>query len=460
MTQKLQDAVAVFKALGWENATPENVLQLPLGTTEQKRTALAGLKSGEWGEIAEIKKNTYGWRSHVEADESKLALFAVRIGVDAKRAVNILRAGNNEMLVKIIAERGAKYASDFIGYACVSSRRAWEHSSSAFGSAAVYLVDKLDLDIPQNVEYMKDWSVYAAAAMGLKAETRHGETDLPGLEVIEKRFVEHVLTGVAVNAPATGPFGAVLPAGVKRGWLPRGKAVELVFSALDASVRPVDRKIWLGVLDELGISDEELRAHLQALIPLLASGESAVITRLAPVLIAQADEGLLSEVLLAAFSATAKKTRQLVLKSALGRTRPENAEDLASWLSILAGDTDKSVASLSARLIKQWGISVDALPEEKNEIRGLWQKTPPVWQVPPFDLGEVSPEGLTELAAKLARRPAAVHDVITERFWAMANAVAYQNPEAARISLRGLRPNDPFLYYVACWVNGVKPQYG
>ena len=90
MNQKLQDAVAVFKELGWEKVTPENILELPLGTPEQKRTALTGLKSGEWGGFVEIKKNTYGYRSSIDVDESKLALFAVRVGVDASRAVNIL----------------------------------------------------------------------------------------------------------------------------------------------------------------------------------------------------------------------------------------------------------------------------------------------------------------------------------------------------------------------------------
>jgi hypothetical protein len=136
----LQEAVGVFKELGWEGVTPENVLQLPLGTPEQKRTALVGLKGGEWGEFAKLKENTYGWRSFVDVDEGKLALFAVRVGVDARRAASVLQ-GRKELLVTIVAERGAKYASSFMRHACVSSRRMWEHSASAFGSVAVLLVD-------------------------------------------------------------------------------------------------------------------------------------------------------------------------------------------------------------------------------------------------------------------------------------------------------------------------------
>ena len=463
MNPKLQDAVAIFKELGWENVTSDNVLELPLGTPEQKRIALAGLKSGEWGEFVTKKSGahtSYVWESYVDVAPGNLALFAIRVGVDASRAVNTLRNDNKEALTAVISERGAKYALSFIAHACVSRRRAWEHSASAFGNVAVRLVDKLNLDIPQTVEYMKDWSVYAAAAMGLKAETLYNEEDLPGLDLIKKRFVEHIHIGVAVNAPATGPFGAVLPEGVKRGWLSREQAIRLVFSALDSSVRPGDRKVWLGVLDELGISDEELCARTQSLIPLLAQGDGVVITRLAPVLIAQAKDSLLTEVLLAAFSSTTKKTRLLALKSAINRPCPKNAEELSSWLSILAGDTDRDIASLTARLIKEWKISVDVLPEEKTEIQNLWRETPPVWQIPTFDLGEVSQEALTELASKLVNQPEVVHDVTAERFLAMANAVASKNPETARMSMRGVRSDYQLLDHMVCWIKGEKPRYG
>ena len=464
MNPKLHEAVAIFKELGWGDVTPENVLSLPTGTAEQKRTALAGLKSGEWGKIGQLKKNTFGWIGHTNIDESKLALFAVRVGVDARRAANILYRCDNEMLTPIIAGRGAKFASDFISYACVSRRRIWEHSASVFGNTAVRLVDKLELEIPQSVEYIKDWSVYAAIAMGLKAEEQFHETDFPCLELIEKRFVEHIHVGVAVNAPATGPFGAVLPAGVKRGFLPREEAVSLVFSALDAAVRPGDRKVWLDVLDELGVGEESLRERTQALIPLLASGDAAVITRLAPVLIGGAEDSLLTEVLVAAFSGTTKKTKQLVLKSALARPCPENVEELAPWLQILAGDKDKAIASLAVRLTQQWEMDGEALSGEgeegKPKIQGLWRETPPLWHVPPFELGEVSPEALTELAAALVNQPAATHDVTLERFLAMANAVAYQNPEAARGSLRGLRRGESILEFAECWVKGETPRYG
>ncbi len=387
MNAKLYDAVNTFKNLGWEAVAAENVLALPLPVGEEKQTALAGLKSGEWGEFAELEKNRYGYRSFVDVNEGKLALFAIRLGVDARRAVTIANNGDPEALIAVIQQRGDTYATNFIEYACTSSGRMWEHSASVFGKIAVWLVDRMCLDIPQSVEYLKDWSVYAAVALGLKAETRYKETDFPELECIERRFDEHVRVGVAVNVPATGPFGAVFSAGAKRGWLSREEALALAFLALNTAVRPGDRRIWLQVLDILDVRDEELFERTQALIPLLALSDTSVIARLAPVLIERSSDSLRVEVLLAAFSATTKKARQLVLKAALNRPRPENAEDLAAWLSLFAEDKDKSVASLAKRLISQWEIEVEALAEEEPAVQGLWRETPPLWQAPAFDRG-------------------------------------------------------------------------
>jgi hypothetical protein len=457
MNPKLQQAAAIFKELGWENVTPDNILSLPIGTAEQKRAALDGLKSGEFGEFVQTSANSYGWRSHTDADNGKLALFAVRVGVNARRAAGILRGGDHEIQTAVIAARGAKYAADFITYACISRRRLWEHSSSVFDNVAVRLVDLLNLDIPHSVEYMKDWAVFAAAALGLKAEVRR-EDDLPGLDLIARRFTEHILMGVAAGAPATGPFGLLIPAGVNRGWLSREQAVELVFTALDTAVRPGDRKIWIDALDALAVGDDELCERAQSLIPLLSTGESGVVLRLAPALISRVNEDLLAEVLTASLSAATKKARQTVLKAALGRTAPKNAEALSPWLSMLAGDP--AAANLTARLAEHWGLRMAPPAEEMPEIQGLWRETPPVWQLPPFDLGEISAEALTDLAAELVNRAAVVHDLLTERFLALCNAVAGQNPQAARTALRGLRGSDSDLAFLTRWVKGEQPKYG
>jgi len=464
MNAKLPDAVAIFKELGWEGVTGDNILELPVGTPEQKKVALAGLKSGEWGEMQENTKGTWRWENFVDVDTSKVALFAVRVGVDARRASNICRGNDHEMLMALLASRGRKYVTDFINNACVSSRRVWEHSSTAFGEIAVKLVGKLELEIPSNVDYIKDWSACAAVAMGVKKDIDYWQSRerIPGLDIIEKRFVEHVEAGVAVGAPATGPFGKVLPAGVARGWLSRERAVPLVFSALDAAVRPGDRKVWLAVLEELVVTDDEYCQRVQALIPLLALSDNHVITKLAPILIEKTEEDLLVEILLGAFSATTKKAKRLVLKSALTRKTPPDAFELLPWLTIFIADKDKSIANLATKLLEQWEFTLEVDCCEEEVAVGLWQETPPIWEVPAFELGEVSAEVLTELASEMMRRKfeGDVYDVTAERFLAMINALAYLDHELARMSLQGLRDDWGMLRCIMYWVKGEQCEWG
>ncbi|MDR2870398.1 MAG: hypothetical protein LBV04_08115, partial [Deferribacteraceae bacterium] len=456
---KLDEAIAIFKKLGWESVTAENILQLPIGTAEEKRIALAGLKSGDWSEWTKFDEHSFGFKDITGVDGKALALFSIRMGVDARRAVNMAYGVDSTALMLLIAERGAKYAADFISHACVSRRRMWEHSDSVFGNVAVILVDRLDMELPRSVEYMKDWAIYAAVVMDIKpALSSHDirflrKELLPTLEQIQRRFVEHVELGVAIGAPATGFFGYVLPAGVACGWLSRSQAVELVFAALDAAVRPGDRKVWLGVLDELSISDTELCERLESLISLLATSDPAVITRLAPVLIANANDEQLPELLVAAFSATSKKVKQLVLRAALGRDL-ENIDIVAPWLAIFANDADKTISTLAKRLMVQWGIDNEAQPDEDAAIQALWQPTPPVWQVPLLNIDEGD---LETLAAELVSRKVFIHDSLAEHFLAVANAVAYKDAAIARKSLSGfrkIRTDSRFIDLISDWVNG------
>lgn len=459
MSTKLQKAEEIFLQLGWDNVTVQNLQDLPLGTPQQKKTALEGLKNGEWGEIAKITRNSYTWRSFVTVDTGKLAVFAVCAGVTAQRAAVISYASDPELLAAALATRGPKYAEDFIRYACVSRRRMYENSTSVHGLTAVLLADRMDLAVPQQTEYMKDWAVYAAAAMGLPAEVCHRDGALPPLAVIQKRFLTHIETGIGVNTPATGPFGTLLPEGVRRGWITKEQALPLVFLALDGAARPGDRKVWLELLDTLGVTAVQLVARAQSLIPLLALGEAPIVERLAPVLLPGVREDLRAEVLLACLSAKTKKSRQMVLQTALACQRPAGAEDLIPWLSELAQQRDKSLAGLAGQLMDQWQLAELPAPKEMP-VQHLWQKTPPVWTVPAFDLGPVTPQALTQLAAELTAQADVTHDVKAEQFLALANALAYRDAPAARTSLQGLRPDTSFLERLYYWVKKQKRGLG
>ena len=155
MAGKLEKAVEIYRSLGYEETDFEDILNLGTGSSEEQKIAREGLKAGEWLEIKQLSENTYGFVPVVDVDLGKLAIFAIRVGVDAKRAAHILRQGN-EVALKAVEARGETYAMNFIKAACTSNRRIWEHSLSVLGTLALNLVHQMNLDIPESVDYMKD----------------------------------------------------------------------------------------------------------------------------------------------------------------------------------------------------------------------------------------------------------------------------------------------------------------
>lgn len=443
MATKLERAAQIYRSLGYEEASPNEVMELGIGTKEEQRIAKDGLKSGSWTEFKQLSKNTYGSVKLVDVDLEKLAIFAIKVGVNANRAAQVLRP-NNELSFAAIASRGAQYASDFIRFACNAKRRGWEHSSSVYGMLCVNLVHRLNLPIPESVEYIKDWSVYAANALGvLKPERNHDAHFAPTLEEISSRFRAHIALGISLNAPATGPFSDVLLEGVKRDLLPKDKATELIFFALDLSTRPGDRKAWMDKLGQIGLDDDEIVRRGETLIPLLSLGDTSVIERFAPVLIAHTPEEHLLSILIAASSGNAKRIKQLVLKAASDRPKPQTDNGLSEWVAQWMQDEDQTISKRAQKLAAAWEIRLDEAPTANaRSVQGLWQATPKLWQVPTFELGEISPEHLTELTAEICNRRADVSDVVLEQFLAMANAVAYRSPADAKLSLAGIRTND------------------
>ena len=80
-----------------------------------------------------------------------------------------------------------------------------------------------------------------------------------------------------------------------------------------------------------------------------------------------------------------------------------------------------------------------------------------MWEVPRFSLGNVSSESLTDLAAVLSERKECVEDIVFERFIAMANQIAYINPEEAKMSLVGIPNSDSgILWTLGKWARGIE----
>ena len=462
MTPELAEAVAIFRELGWEGEPLERAADLPIGTPTQQRLARKGLRRGDWGHFGATGPNTATWVNDVEVDPNALGLFAIRVGVDARRSVELAPSARDiadDVLLACLAPRGPEFAAEFVRRTCLREWRRSDRSSSPYGPVAVRLAALHDLPVPEAVGYLLDWTVVAAWALGEDAEIVPPRPAPPPAEQFEGRFAEHVRAAVAAGVSGTSPLPAVLSAGVRRGWLDRAEALSLAFAALDAAVRPSDRKAWAGAItDELDLTDTELVARSAALVPVLSTGEAPVVEAFAPRLLAAVPDDLLPDVLGSALAARTKKSLLVVLKAAaLRRPSPELVGDLAALVEPLAGGKDRAVAATAVKVLDAWGAAhASTEPEpEPTTARGWWQPTPDLWEVPRFDAGAATPDAVTDQAALLLGRPENARDVENERLLVLANTVARRDVDAARRALRGV-PVNPHttLHAVPAWLDG------
>ena len=256
--------------------------------------------------------------------------------------------------------------------------------------------------------------------------------------------------------PGTGPFPDLLFFGVEKHLLSKEAAKEYIFDALYIAKRPGDRKAWVELLDKLGCTEKDFLERAENLIPLLGLGESPLLERFAPVLIGNISEELLYPVLISCTSAKVKKTKKMLLNSLLKREKPKSANDFAEWLSLYLQDEDKSIAGLAEKLALSWGLVLEQ--EESNKaLLGLWREFHKLWEVPRFSLGEGTAESLTDMVALLSERKECVEDLLFEQFLALANHIAYKNPEEVRMSLLGI-PNSgaSTLWALGRWARGIE----
>lgn len=456
MASKLERAVAIYRSLGYEETAYEDILSLGIGTKEEQGIARDGLKSGEWVQIKQLSENSYGFAPVIDVDLKKLAVFAVRIGVEAKRAANVIGRGD-EIALQAIMDRGENYAIQFISAAESGNRRAWEHSLSVLGMLCLKLLHRMNLPIPESVEYMKDWAAASSVILlGAKKDYLFDDSFTLEKEEILGRFIEHIEKGISLNMPGTVPFPDLLFFGVENHLLRKEAVKEYIFDALYIAKRPGDRKAWVELLDKLGCTEKDFLERAENLIPLLGLGESPLIERFAPVLIENISEELLYPVLISCTSAKVKKTKKMLLNSVLKREKPKSANDFAEWLSLYLQDEDKSIAGLAERLALSWGLVLEQ-EESTKELQGLWRESPKLWEVPRFSLGDKTAESLTDMLALLSDRKECVEDLLFEQFLALTNHIAYKNPEEAKMSLLGIPNSDSgTLWTLGRWAKGIE----
>lgn len=460
MTPALAESVAIFRELGWEGEPLERAPELPIGTPAQQRTAAKGLQRGDWGHFGAIGPNTVTWVSDIPVDRDALGLFAIRMGVDARRSVELApRPGvvDDDVLLACLAPRGPEFAVDFVRRTCLREWRNSDRSSSPYGPVSVGLAELHGLPVPDAVGYLLDWVVVAAWALGEDVEIVPPRPAPPAVEQVRARFGEHVRAAVAAGVMGTSPLPGLLVAGARRGWVDRAEALSLGFAALDTAVRPSDRKAWaVAITDGLGLTDTELVARADALVAVLSTGEAPLVEAFAPRLLGLVHDDLLADVLAAALTARTKKALLVVLEAAAAR-RPSAAVlgELAGLVEPRVDDKDRAVAAAAGKVLDAWGASRPRPEPEPTAGRGWWQPTPDLWEVPRFEAGEASPEALTDLAAVLLDRPESARDVEDERLLVLANEVARRDPAAARRALQGVPANlQGALHAVPAWLDG------
>ncbi|MEP9395318.1 hypothetical protein ABLE94_24115 [Gordonia sp. VNK1] len=461
--QSREDAVSIFTELGWPDLPYDRLATADIGTDDQRRRARDGLATGPLQVYDQDDSGVWTWISKVgHADLNRLSIFAIRVGVDARRAASIVpfevpRAA----LLQVISDRGTAFATQFIGRVCTSSRRAMTHQPTVFADVALRLVLDLELPVPDNVDYLIDWAAYADAALHRSTAefTRSGPT-LVTADHIVARFAEHARAAVAVGAPMTGPLRPALAAGVSRGLIDRDEMLDLAVVGLDAARRPGDRAAWAQFLTtELAMSDSEIADRAEQWIPALATGTPEIIERLGlPLFTSGPDELLADLVAVTVPGVKARRLRTLIFDALAGRSRPDDAtvaEVSAALAEVATSSAD--VKSLAA-LTQAWEMSVDVADAPSDVV--AWSPTPEVWTVPRFDAGAATPDRLTESIRPLM--DSAEHDfasVELERFLALAVTCASDDLEATRTAVRGVRDSERLgLAWISEWRQGQLPR--
>ncbi|EEH63492.1 hypothetical protein HMPREF0044_1416 [Gleimia coleocanis DSM 15436] len=438
----LNESIAVFKELGWHTAQYDEILNLPLGTVEQQRRVVQGLETGDWGEYGRVAENSYGWISAHTVNDQMLALFALRCGVSARRAEELITT-DDEVTFSCIIQRGRVFAAQFLESYYRSVPRMHEHTLSVKGALGVALALFTENAPLENLDYLKDWVVLARYALtGQKRDMYREGSKLPFLDDLLPTFKDHVFASVENGVAATGPLKEVLAALTNADIITRDELIKVCVRGLDLAVRPGDRKAYTQLLvEDLQLDTTELLANQEVFKNVLTSGETPVVEAFAPSLIAVLSPAEAAEIALTSLYAKAAKTRLQVLKAVEQRQDVQTAEALilADRLNELAASKEKPSARIAKKLLENWNLATTPVSEKTSDIKGLWNPTPPLWEVPEFILGEVSVTALAHVINFLRTDEQYLFDIEGDRLLALAVELAREDVAQVRLALNGVK---------------------
>ncbi|MDR2255543.1 MAG: hypothetical protein LBE25_06055 [Arthrobacter sp.] len=447
--QKQDAAMALYRELGWEGAQVADVMDLPLGTPEQRRVLKEGLEKGEWEGFLPhpTDPDELGdWGNFWGIDSSMLSLLALRVGVSPRRAASLLSehspgwdgGSRAPQIAAILAERGPDVAARFIDAAAALVESAWWELQAASQRS----VHELGLPVPEAGRYLESYA--EAVADVFKAEDGGWDpdpNDAPTLTATQlgERFAEHAAAGVPLASARSEAWVEALAGALKRGWLTREETLELVWVGMDAAQRPAARGPWVKALSgPLAVSDAELDAARDRLIPLLSLGHGPTVELLAPRLLANSNDEQAVELAYAALGAGTQKAKVTLLKALAARPAPQG-EARAELLGVVGPflEGTPTEAKAAAALLAAWGAEAPSAEETPSAeaARGLWTAMPALWRVPRFEVGEASADAVRVAeAAQIGESDG--QDLEDERVLALLNTMAWQDPQAAEAFLR------------------------
>lgn len=390
----------------WLEVSVDDALHLTLGSLKQQDQA-----------------RNYLEKTRISHPAPALGILAVRLGVNPRNTLPFLSETPPAILCLALVEQGTEYTRAFCQVACRPQHRLRRNELGAFGAAVVTAMLKLDAPPPENVEYLRDWAMLIA--------------DNP-VELFATRFTEHLHLALRLGIPATGALRA--------GWLNREDTLHAAWEGLNHAIKASDRKAWVLVLtDQLRITPQELTAFAPQ-IASLPGAEAPVVEKLILPLLPFHHLPEHAELALSALYSPTRK-HQVAALNVLANA--PSYEQLHPRVLELASINDPQINTAARRVLDSWGMDATE-PEPKTNPTNLWQNTPPLWEVPRFDISHMTIEDLHHDWATITDpKNTRVGSLESERVLCFAHA----NKQAAHRVLVGTSTNL-WPFSLVGWVQG------
>lgn len=440
MSSTLFDAITVFKELGWNDANTDELEHLPIGTAEQRKIAVQGLEQGSLLGLNNVNR-------------VNLRVFAIRAGVSAARAAELIDARFARSMALAVADRGEAFAQEVveevgaestanIGYLCVNDPQL----------VSLWLLTQLypELPVPASASYLTFWLNFASCELGFADKlTIFGDTErLPKFAEATLRFPEHLCAFAESRLPTPLLFAEVVETAYKKGIVSKEDVIAALCMVVEHSQRRTDIARCVKILgNSVQVSDRELLHHSSTILPAIEAAEPSVVRAFASRLLRCAAEPNIAAIGIGAMNSTAKKTKREAIsalrdRTDLGRT---TIAELFPEVSKLCQDPSPNIAKAARDLVASWkatGTDDNLLNQTANNEAAEGQNmqlrpTPPVWEIPRLERSTPTVDSVVAQARDTATN-ALTSDRATEEFLASIVELAWADRDGARRALSGV----------------------